>query len=317
VSDGPQQELLRIGELSRRVGVAPELLRAWERRYELLAPVRTAGGFRLYGESDERRVRRMCEHLANGVAAAEAARLARSEVQQTGPVSEATAVVEALPGGQSEVGDGEIAVDALRELLSGALDRFDDVAAHAVLDRLFGAYSLDVVLGDAVLPYLRDLGERWAAGEASVAQEHFASSLLRGRLLALARGWGRGVGPRALLACLPGDLHDLGLVCFGLALRGHGWRITFLGPDTPLSTLASVTELLDPSLVVLTAALTEHAARVRAGLGELAQITPLALAGAGVTAALAGSVGARRLAEGPVEAAASIADARRDVAISS
>src|SRR5579884_4414519 len=78
---GPEADhgSVRIGELSRRLGVTPEVLRAWERRYGLLSPTRTEGGFRLYGEDDEQRVRRMLEHLEQGVSAAEAARLARAE----------------------------------------------------------------------------------------------------------------------------------------------------------------------------------------------------------------------------------------------
>ena len=70
---------VRIGELSRRVGVTPEVLRAWERRYGILSPTRTDGGFRLYGEDDERRIRRMLQHLEQGLSAAEAARLARAD----------------------------------------------------------------------------------------------------------------------------------------------------------------------------------------------------------------------------------------------
>ena len=93
------------------------------------------------------------------------------------------------------------------------------------------------MLRDVVLPYLRDLGERWERGEATVAQEHFASNVLRGRLLGLARGWGRGSGPRAVLACAPGELHDLPLIVFGLVLSARGWVITYLGPDTPISTI--------------------------------------------------------------------------------
>ena len=99
-------------------------------------------------------------------------------------------------------------------------------------------FSTETVLTDLVLPYLHELGERWASGEASVGQEHFASQLIRGRLLGLARGWDRGAGPRALLACAPGEQHDLGLIAFGVALRARGWRITYLGQDTPLETLA-------------------------------------------------------------------------------
>ena len=64
---------LRIGELSRRSGVSPELLRAWERRYGLLDPIRSPGGLRLYSLSDLERVRVMQQHLADGLAAAEAA----------------------------------------------------------------------------------------------------------------------------------------------------------------------------------------------------------------------------------------------------
>src|SRR5206468_4525504 len=60
-------ELLRIGELSRRLGVSDHVLRAWESRYGLLQPVRSAGGFRLYSEADESRVRRMQAHLAHGL----------------------------------------------------------------------------------------------------------------------------------------------------------------------------------------------------------------------------------------------------------
>ena len=78
---------------------------------------------------------------------------------------------------------------------------------------------------------------RWERGEASVAQEHFASNLLRGRLLGLARGWAEATGPRAVLACAPGELHDLPLISFGLALAARGWSITYLGPDTPIATI--------------------------------------------------------------------------------
>ncbi len=118
--------------------------------------------------------------------------------------------------------------------------------------------TVDTLLSEVVLPYLRELGERWERGEASVAQEHFASSVLRGRLLGLARGWGLGLGPTAVLACLPGEQHDLGLIAFGLALRARGWRIVYLGSDTPIETVEEVSRQLDPSLVVLNAVTSER-----------------------------------------------------------
>src|SRR5687767_5071047 len=75
-SSGDDPAVLRIGELARRVAVREDLLRAWERRYGLLKPVRSPGGFRLYSTADEQRVRRMQDHLAQGLAAAQAARAA-------------------------------------------------------------------------------------------------------------------------------------------------------------------------------------------------------------------------------------------------
>ncbi|MGO9498909.1 MAG: MerR family transcriptional regulator [Solirubrobacteraceae bacterium] len=292
---------VRIGELSRRVGVTPEALRAWERRYGILSPTRTEGGFRLYGEDDERRIRRMLQHLEQGLSAAEAARLARADPPAGFD-----------PAAGTDDGSGAPTAAALGEQLRHALDGFDDVSAHSVLDRLLGSYPLESVLRDAVLPYLHELGERWAHAQASVAQEHFASALLRGRLLALARDWGRGRGPHALLACVPGDQHDLGLICFGLALRAHGWRITYLGADTPLLTLIETADLLQPALVVVSAAIPELAQSALGGLRELACVAPLALAGGGTDASIAETVGARWLNEDPVAAAASTAAPRAD-----
>jgi DNA-binding transcriptional MerR regulator len=282
---------LRIGELSRRSGVTPELLRAWEERYALLAPTRTPGGFRLYDEDDEQRVGLMLEFLSAGIAAAEAARLALAEPPSKVPVP-------ALARTDPWARDGQ---------LVRALDSFDEGAAHAALDRTFSAYGLETAIRDVLVPYLIELGERWERGSVSVAQEHFATALLRGRLLGLARGWGSGEGPLALLACIPGDLHDLGLICFGLALRGHGWRITFLGPDSPTETIAETAQILKPTLIVAAASSTKQAARQRAGLAEIAREAPLALGGRGANAAIARAAGAQYLPNDPVTAAARVA----------
>jgi MerR family transcriptional regulator, light-induced transcriptional regulator len=284
IDTGPS---LRIGELSRRVGVSPELLRAWERRYGLLEPGRTDGGLRLYSAADVRRVRAMQAHLQSGLSAAEAARLARSD-----------------EGAPAEPADQPALRDAAE--LHAALDPLDAQRAHLVLDRVLGRYTLETVLVAVVLPYLRDLGDRWERGEASVVQEHFASNLLRGRLLALARGWERGAGPAALLACAPGEQHDLPLIMFGLALRAQGWRVVFLGADTPLSSIAEAAADLRPALVAVSAVRADTFARERAGLAAVARDFRVGLAGAGADPALASSIGAELLAGDPVAAAAAL-----------
>ncbi len=255
------EQVLRIGELSKRSGVSVELLRAWERRYGLLKPARSPGGLRLYSPQDLERVRIMREHLAAGLAAAEAAVLA------------SRAVLEDEPNAPM------LRPDALRESLADALDRFDEARAQTIFDRLLALATLDTLLGEIVLPYLHELGERWERGEVSVAQEHFASGVVRGRLLGLARDWGRGVGPVAVLACLPGEQHDIGLIAFGLALRARGWRIVYLGSDTPVHTVKQVARALDASIVVLSAVGAQALRPVLAELAALARSQRLALAG--------------------------------------
>jgi MerR family transcriptional regulator, light-induced transcriptional regulator len=289
---------LRIGELARRTGASPELLRAWERRYGLLRPTRSPGGFRLYTASDEERIRRMREYLARGAAAAEAARLA---IDAEAPLQGAETSTPAVLAPETTA--TATPLEAAADELAGALDRFDEEHAHAALDRLLAAYRIETILRDLLVPYLHDLGERWAHGEVSVAQEHFASNLLRGRLLGLARGWGQGHGPTAVLACLPGEQHDLGLIAFGITLYRRGWRIIYLGPDTPIASIRQATESIAPDLVVLAGTVPEPFAAHADAIADLAHQTTVALGGAGATAALTTWTGARLLDQDPVSAA--------------
>jgi MerR family transcriptional regulator, light-induced transcriptional regulator len=280
-SDRP---LLRIGELGRRLGVSDHVLRAWESRYGLLQPVRSPGGFRLYSAADEARIRRMQAYLAEGLSAAEAAR----------------AALDGGPGTQPREPAGPAAGSEPFAGLRRALDAFDEPAAQAVLDRLIAELSLPAVLRDVILPYLADLGERWQRGTASIAAEHFASNLIRGRLAGLARGWGSGHGPQALLACPPGELHDIPLMIFGIVLHRNGWRIGYLGANTPIEELERAAGASHPDLVVLAATIPDALEPLRPELAALAQRAPLALAGAGATAQIATAVGARLLAGDPV-----------------
>jgi MerR family transcriptional regulator, light-induced transcriptional regulator len=254
---------LRIGEFARRVGVSPELLRAWERRYGLLQPIRTEGGFRLYTNDDADRVERMKRALDEGLSAAEAAR--RTQAQERSP-------------------DG--ALDSARERLLAAAHAYDEAAVQAIVDESLAGFSLATVLRELILPALREIGNEWERGTLEVGQEHFATNLVRERLLALARLWGRGGGPLAILACAPGERHDIGLIAFGLALRSHGWRIVFLGADTPLAALGRAVATTNPRLVVVASVDSALLEAQRTGLRRLARSAPLVLSGAGASETL-------------------------------
>jgi DNA-binding transcriptional MerR regulator len=286
----PGSGFLRIGELAKRTGVSPELLRAWEQRYGLLQPTRTAGGFRLYSAADEARVQRMQSLVSGGLAAAQAARLILSDGEPVPPTVSTSAIILEDAAGN----------------LTASLDGLDEQAANTALDRLFSAYTVEMVLQDVVLPYLHRLGERWEAGEISVAQEHFASNLVRGRLLGLAQGWGQGHGPGAVLACLPGEHHELGLLVFGVALRRRGWRITYLGTDSPIGAVADIARSVRPAVVVLLSMnpdnFLDHARQIE----QLANQVPVVIAGTGATSEVARYTQTHVLDQDPVSAAATI-----------
>jgi DNA-binding transcriptional MerR regulator len=298
---GPARAGLRIGELSRRVGVTPDVLRAWERRYGLIRPHRSRSGQRLYTAADEARVRRMLGHMEAGYSASVAARLAAAPAPSTAAGVPSPA---AAPGAFADLA-------ALAGDLRDALHGLDEAGAEAALDRLLAAFALDTVLRDAVLPFLSDLGEQWARGTVSVGQEHFAAAVIAGRLHALARGWDAGVGPRAVLACPSDERHDLGLLCFALALRGRGWRVCYLGADTPTAAIEGVAAQLDAELVVLGAVRAEPLVGVAEQLVALAATRRVCVGGRGASPALAARLGAEQLPEDPI-AAADLVSARRN-----
>ena len=275
---------LRIGEFARRVGVSPELLRAWEQRYGLLRPIRSDGGFRLYTAQDAERVAAMKRGLEDGLSAAEAAR---------------RALAQARPA--------EGLLDDAQSRLLSAVRAYDEAALHALLDEALAGFALETVLRELILPALREVGARWERGELEIGQEHFASNLVRERLLGLGRFWGRGGGPLAILACPPGERHDIGLIAFGLMLRSHGWRILFLGADTPLSTLGQAVGTTAPRLVVV-ASMDRSLLETQAGeLRRLGRSTPLVLSGAGASEELCRKLRIERLDGDLVAAAADVA----------
>lgn len=281
-----EEQLWRIGELSRRVGVSAETLRAWEQRYGLLQPVRSRGNYRLYGSQDEARVRRMLAHLTKGLAASEAAKAALSES------SAGALAVDGLAGVRAELHD--------------AFAAFDPQRANALLDRGLATVSTERALRELILPVLHEVGERWAEGVITVAEEHFASALIHARLLALAGAWTSDSGPRAVLACPTGELHAIGLTCHWLALSSRGWRVCYLGPDTPVPAIERAALATAAKAVVLAASMPERFAALAAAPPRLPPETLLAIGGRGASPRVARRLGARLLEDDPLGAAATL-----------
>lgn len=316
---------MRIGELAARVGVSTHVLRAWESRYGLLKPIRSAGGYRLYGTEDERRVREVVALRDQGVSAVEAARrVLAAERAGVSALDPAGSDTSPGPGGAAGADAHQPAGDTGRNpsslradppmlvaQLLDAVTALDEDRAHAVLDTAFHDRSVESAIIDVTLPLLRRIGEMWELGRIGVAQEHFASSLLRRRLGALSLTWGVGSGPVAVLACPPGEFHDIVLLSFGVLLGRAGWRIRYLGPDTPVHSLAGAARIAQADAVILACRRPSGFRAHSKALRQLGEQHPLWLAGRGATPRVLEEVGVGLLGPDLLAAVAELTSAAR------
>lgn len=290
----------RIGVLASRVGVSETVLRAWETRYGLLKPARTATGYRLYGPEDERRAQAMVAARARGVPAAQAAAEVLASDRSAGDQQdlEDRGVAGIVPPPRT----GEAAEAHEVEELRAAMLTYDSAAMHSVLDDALARLSVERVVRDVVLPFLRRVGDGWAHGTVDVADEHFATDIVRGRLAAMTFGAGASAGPLALLACPPEELHDIPLKAFEVVLQRAGWRTRYLGPNTPIASVTVAADIVEPDVVVLGGSRSEVFTDVAEEIAALGTAHRVCLAG-DADATLAASLGARFLPGDPVTAA--------------
>lgn len=247
-------DMMRISELCARVGVSAHALRAWERRYGLLTPQRSAAGYRVYGAGDEARIRDVLALTSAGVpiSAAVARVLGQERASPAGRSDSSDSGPSACAGSASGEGDPDLLEGrAFVHDFVRAISAFDEAKAHAALDRLVASLSLPQVIDSGLMPALMLIGEKWENQDLTVAHEHLASHIIRTRLGAFTSTAANNAGPLAVLACLPGEQHDLALLCLGALLTRSGWRITFLGADTPVADTRVIADRLGPACVVL------------------------------------------------------------------
>ena len=262
--------LLNIAAISRRTGVAPDTLRKWEHRYGVLRPARTAGGQRRYDEADVQRVEWLRDRIAEGWRIGEAARMLDSE---------------------------SFALDdpvELRDALIAAIRDVDLPAVTASLDQAFAVLPLEQALNDVITPALHWTGEAWHRGELSIAQEHAISAKVRAHLTKQIADGRADVHGVAVLACGPDENHDLGLLMLAVALRADGWRVEYLGADTPADTAIEFAERIDATMLCFSVSRNESLEALRASLDAPTKQTavPMVIGGAAASPKVARELGA-------------------------
>ncbi|MGE5602650.1 MAG: MerR family transcriptional regulator [Nitrososphaerales archaeon] len=263
-----------IKTVVQETGIAPATLRAWERRYGVLSPGRSEGGYRLYSERDIVTLRWLKNQVDAGVSISRAVALLEIrhrageepelDVERT---ARSVALAENVRG-----------TDTIVEELVETLSLFQEPHAEAVLGEAFALYPVDVVAEEIITPTLIEIGERWHRGEVSIVQEHFATAVLRRRLAALFHAYPQPLtGPLAITGSGPSEWHDVGILLVSLSLRRHGWRVIYLGQNVPADHLLREIRKLRPDMVCLSASTRDSAtalAEVHALVAELPDPKP-------------------------------------------
>jgi DNA-binding transcriptional MerR regulator/methylmalonyl-CoA mutase cobalamin-binding subunit len=239
----------RIQAVSKLCGVPPATLRAWERRYGVPAPARTASAYRLYGDEDIALITKMRDLVKGGMAAAEAART----------------VLAAAPNGASrEPHEEDDPYVAARDRIIDAVMRFDPEGLEREVSKTLALGSAVAIFDGTLGPALERIGDLWHEGVVTVAQEHLASNVIGSTLLHLLRlVQPTETSRRVALACFSDEDHTLGLYGIGLRFASWGFRTLLLGARTPPSAVARIVESLNPDVVALSATIAPPASQAR------------------------------------------------------
>ncbi len=236
----PDMGLVPIRTVSSLTGVNSVTLRAWERRYDLIKPIRTPKGHRLYTMADVELIHQVVSLLDRGMSIGQVRQVLDADKARPEPAAGA---------------DFDPWLNYRGRLLR-AIAAFDDGDLSEIYTEVLSLYPVDIVTNRLIVPLLRELGERWLQGLGSIAEEHFFSVFLRNKLGARFHHLNHDrEGPKLLAACLPGEQHEVGLLLFALAALDWDYRVVLLGPNTPLRELPPVVARAAAQAVVLAGSL--------------------------------------------------------------
>lgn len=255
-----------IKAVSNMLGIQPGTLRAWERRYQMIAPVRNESGHRLYTE----------EHL-------KILKWLISKVNQGFTISQAISLMEnsapSLEGAEPPKKD---ILDELGDKLLTALIDFNSSRAHELINHAFSVFTIDKTVIDLLGPILIRVGDLWEEGNITTAHEHFASSFLRSRIEGLSNSFPHSSFlPKAVAVCGPGERHELGLLIYTLYLRRKGFEVIFLGTSVAENDIEVVLDKVKPKFLFLSCTLEENTEATLGLAGEISRNYPDVMIGMG------------------------------------
>ena len=258
--------LFTASEVETRTGVPATTLRQWERRYGLPNPERTPSGYRIYSPLDMACIEFIKNHILDGI-----------------PVSRATQLWRELPNKQtalSTIHPKAVPASQLVEEMIAATLEGDMTRGERVLAQAHAMMPVEDVVLQVIQPTLVEFGEKWHRGEITIAHEHQATSFIKGRMLQLFElaGSPRG-GPVAVVACGPGEYHEIGALAIGIFSRRAGIRTHYLGANMPIVDLARFSREVKANAIMLSASTPEVVDAMRGQIHLLHEVVPILIFG--------------------------------------
>lgn len=227
----PAHDAFPLRTVAGLTGLTPDLIRAWERRYGVVAPVRGARGARLYSSADIAHLRLLARVVGAGRAIGDVAALSRSALEQ----------LATQPPSSGEAAENLRARSPREELITRVVERlasFDEAAITRLLGDAVVGLGVGTFVHEVVVPLARRIGTEWTDGERSIAEEHFLTGMLRNLLGGLVHGRGR-TGRPIVLATPAGERHEIGLLSVALLATDAGMNVVYLGVDLPAADVAT------------------------------------------------------------------------------
>ncbi|WP_227395256.1 MerR family transcriptional regulator [Jeotgalibacillus aurantiacus] len=234
-----------IKAVSTMLGIQPGTLRAWERRYKMIAPVRNDSGHRLYTDEHVKKLKWLVEKVNAGFTISQAVTLSeQNSLNETD--------LDTKDKDQNRL-------NVIRKDLLNALLSFDENEAHDLINEAFSIYTIDKVLIDILGTVLIQIGHQWEQNKITTAHEHFATSILRSRIGILMHSFPQNSFlPKVVAVCAPGEWHELGLLIFTLFIRRKGFNVIYLGSSIIEEDINTVIETVKPKFLFFSCTINDN-----------------------------------------------------------
>ena len=250
-----------IKAVAQATGLTVETLRAWERRYAVVTPVRDASGRRVYRPDDVLRLRRLREATERG-----------HPISRLAPLSDERLV--ALLDAPADRRAGGTAAMLVARILDAATE-FRAAECEQAVTLAVAVLPPSQLVNEVLQPLLHEVGERWHRGEMSISQERLVSRVVTRHVGLMLDAYDRVARRETIVfATLPGERHELGLLMSAMICASRGFKVHYLGADLPPAEIARFAREVDAAIVALSVVLNERLSEVPPQLATLAAALP-------------------------------------------